>query len=1161
VSTNSFCHLHLHTQYSLLDGACRIEMAARKAAEMGMPALAITDHGNMFGTVEFYETMRAHGLKPIIGYEAYVTPGSRHDRDYSPGKQDLYHLTLLAGDNTGYYNLVKLASLAYLEGFYYKPRVDLELLKDCSDGLICLSGCLQSRLNQLLLAGAQQEAEDWLKGMLDVFGKERFFVELQDHGIADERQALSASIGLARKLGIPLVATNDVHYLNRADQSWHDILLCINTGKSVTDPDRFRMKTDQLYFKGPQEMAELFKDEPEALSNTVRIAEMCEVTLDDSRKYPSFKRDGQDQEGNAALLRRLAEEGLKKRYGSIQEQVRQRLDHELAVIEEMGYVDYFLIVWDFVRFARQNRIPVGMRGSGGGSLVAHALELTDINPLDYDLIFERFLDPERREPPDIDIDLCERRREEVIDYVRQKYGPQSTAQIITFGTLQARNCIRDVGRALDVDLRKVDQVAKSIPFASGGLEMALANVPDLQRLAQDEEVRRILEYARNIEGLPRHASTHAAGVVIADRPLWQMIPICRNPDGIVMTQWPGEALEQMGMLKMDFLGLRTLTIIDRTLKLIKKKGQEPPSLEIGEMDLTDGKTYELLCAGHTKGVFQLGSEGMRQMLKRVQPSTMEEIIAVVALHRPGPMQSGMVDDFIKRKHGREEIRYPHPSFEPILSATHGVIVYQEQIMRIVNKIAGMSMADALTMIKAIGKKKERVIEERHKAFVEGAVAHGLARETAEEIFELIRHFAGYGFNKTHAGAYALVAYRTAFLKAHYPTEFMAASISCEMDDTEKVVELMEHCAEMGIEVLPPDINESGIDFAALGPKKIRFGLGAIKNVGIKALSAVVTERQQGGAFRSLFDFCDRIDQTDVGRGTVEALLKAGCFDELPGHRAQQLSVLDTAMKAGARARKNRLLGQVSLFGSGAEQDPEKRMQANLPDVPPLSQRELAKEEYETLGLYVRYDPLEEHKADLRLYATAFSDELDGLEQGRDVVMGGIVESVQKRRTRDRRPMAILKILDLKGTAQCVAFPETYDRFKRLIESDQLLFFRGAVSHQRGTSLRLDEVIPASEVQNKLARSVIITVPCESSYEEMWTKLWDALQSSKGTASVYLDLLSNRFRLRCRTNGTRVSATAQLAQEIENLLGPGQVHFVIEAGVARRRPPVARRGPR
>ena len=1141
-----FCHLHVHTEFSLLDGACRILHMAQAAEQMQMPAVAMTDHGNMFGTVAFYNAMKAREVKPIIGYEGYLTLGSRKDRTYTGGRQDLYHLTLLAKNEAGYRNLLKLSSLAYLEGLYYKPRMDWELLEGCAEGLVCLSGCLRSRLNDLLLADAPEQAEKWLGDMRDLFGPDDFYVELQNHGLDDQRKVFPGALRLARKLDIPVVATNDAHYLRAEDRSWHDVLLCINTRSTLNDPNRFRLATDQLYFKNPEEMARLFTAEPDAISNTLRIAEMCEVELDTSLKYPTFRQEG--VEDNAAFLRDLAESMLRERYGNLSDEMRDRLGHELSVIEQMGYVDYFLIVWDFVRFAHENGIPVGMRGSGVSGLVGHALGLTDISPMDYDLIFSRFLDPERREQPDIDVDLCENRREEVIDYVRRRYGSQSTAQIITFGTLQARNCVRDIGRVLDVDPGKVDRTAKMIPTgAKMALEEGLSRSPELVELARrDEEVARILDYARQIEGMPRHASTHAAGVVIADRPLWELVPLYQSGDGLVMTQWPMDDLTHMGILKMDFLGLRTLTIIDRTLKLIGERGQEPPSLDAADLDLKDRKTYELLGSGLTSGVFQLGSEGMQRLLKQLEPSSMEDLIAVVALHRPGPLQSGMVDDFVRRKHGRAEIKFLHPDLEPMLRATYGVIVYQEQIMRIANKIAGMSMADALTLIKAIGKKSEKIIERLHQAFVEGAVKNGLDRETAESVYELIRHFAGYGFNKAHAAAYAFVAFRTAFLKAHYPTEFMAAGMSCEMADTDKVVNLMQDCARLGIQVLPPDVNESGADFTVIRDSVIRFGLGAIKNVGGKAISGVIAEREGGGRFASVFEFCERVDSSEVTRGTIEALMKAGCFDELTGHRAQQLAVLETALKAGAKARRNRLLGQVSLFGPAVDEDPEKRAEMNLPLVPPLSVGELARQECEALGLYVRYDPLQEHRAKLRRLVTAVSSDLGSLGEGAPVVLGGIVESVNKRRTRDNRAFAVFKVLDLEGNAQCVMFAEAYEKHRQSIESDGVFLFSGAMSRRQGTDVLVDEVIPLEEAERRGVHAVVITVPCGEITPESWPGLRTVLQGHKGAVPVYLDLESDEFALRCRMGeGVGVEASHRLADEVEALLGPGSVRFALQ----------------
>ena len=1157
----TFCHLHVHTQYSLLDGACRIQQMAARAAELGMPAVAITDHGNMFGVVGFYNAMRAHGVKPIIGCEVYYTPGDRRIRERVEGRKDLFHLTLLAADETGYRNLTKLSSLAYLEGLYYKPRVDWELLSDCAEGLVCLSGCLQGRLNQLLLADAPDEAERWLARMRDLFGPERLYVELQDHGMDEQRRVLGPAVELARKLDVPLVATNDCHYLGAEDASWHDVLLCISTRSTLDDPDRLRMSTEQMYFKSPQEMAQAFPELPEAIANTLRIAEMCNVELDTSRKYPTFHQEGTDPQDNARLLRELAEGGLREKYGEVSEVMQEQLDYELSVIEQTGYVDYFLIVWDLVRFVRENEIPVGLRGSGCGSLVVHGLNIADLNPLEYDLIFNRFLDPERKEAPDLDIDLCELRRGEVIDYVRQRYGSQSTAQIITFGTLRARNCVRDVGRVLGMELKKVDGIARLMPQApKQTIDDALKGAPDLVKMArEDEEVVRLLDFARKLEGLPRHASTHAAGVVIGDRPLWEIVPLCRLSDGEAMTQWAMDDLADVGMLKMDFLGLRALTIVDKTLHILREGGKEPPSLGVGKLDTGDAQTYRLIRDGLTQGVFQLGSAGMRRLLERLEPSSLEDLIGAVALYRPGPLQSGMVEDFIDRRHGRQEISYPHPAFEPILKPTYGVIVYQEQVMRIANTVAGMSMGNALTLIKAIGKKSETVIQRYHQEFVRGAIEKGLDERTAEDIFALICHFAGYGFNKAHASAYAYLAFVTAYLKAHHPTEFMAASMTCEMDKTHEVAALMEECPRLGIEVLPPDINESGAEFTPVGEGKLRFGLGAVKNVGAKAVDCVIAARQAGGPFLSLFDFCERVDSHEVTKGALEALMKAGCFDSLPGTRAQQLAVVETAVRVGVRVRKHRRAGQKSLFAGVVESDPEQRMAANLPDVPPLSARELARQEKEALGLYVRYDPLADLRGRLARFCTAFSDQLGALPEGQEVVVGGIVEALTRRTTRNKDPMAVLKVLDVRNSLECVLFPRTYERFREVVSEGSVLFFAGRISQVRGTSVQVDEVIPFEQAQARLADGIFITVPVEAADEQLWSGLKQALAAHEGSAPVYVDLVGGGFRLRARAgNGFTVDASERLAQELEQLVGEGAVRFGIRR-IAPQERPSGRRG--
>jgi len=1145
-----FCHLHVHTQYSLLDGACRIEQMAATAARLGMPAVAITDHGNMFGVVEFYNAMRAHGVKPIIGCEVYYTPGDRRVRERTAGGEGLSHLTLLAADEPGYRNLLKLASLAYLEGLYYKPRVDWELLADCAEGVVCLSGCLHSRLNHLLLADAEDEAAKWLGDLRALFGPERFYVELQDHGIPEQRQVLGPAVELARRLGIPLAATNDCHYLATEDSSWHDVLLCISTRTTLDDPERLRMATDQLSFKTPEQMAQVFGELPEALANTVRIAEMCNVELDVARKYPAFRQEGTDPQDNPRLLRDLSERNLRERYGDIPEPMQKQLDYELSVIEQTGYVDYFLIVWDFVRFARESDIPAGLRGSAASSLVAHALGMTELNPMDYDLVFSRLLDPERKEPPDIDIDICELRRGEVIDYVRRRYGSQCTAQIITFGTLRSRNCVRDVGRVLGMDLKQVDGIARLMPQApKQTIDDALEGAPELVKMArEDEEVARLLDYARKLEGLPRHASTHAAGVVIGDRPLWEMVPLCRLSDGEAMTQWSMDDLAAVGMLKVDFLGLRALTVIDKTKQVIREGGREPPGLDVGELDTDDADTYALIRSGLTQGVFQLGSGGMRGLLKRLDPKCLEDLIAAVALYRPGPVQSGMVEDFINRRHGREEIAYPHPAFEPILKPTYGVIVYQEQIMRIANTVAGMSMANAYTLIKAIGKKDQAVIHRYRDEFITGAVANGVDQTSAEEIFGLILHFAGYGFNKAHASAYAFLAFLTAYLKAHYPTEFMAASMTCEMDKTHEVVALMEECPKLGIEVLPPDINESGAEFTPVAAGKLRFGLGAVKNVGAKAVDCAIAAREQGGPFLSLFDFCERVDSHEVTRGALEALMKAGCFDSLPGTRAQQLAILDTAVKVGVRARKDKQAGQKSLFAAAVEPDPEKRMAANLPDVPPLAPQELARQEKEALGLYVRYDPLVEHRRRLTRFCTAFSDGLAALPDEHKVVVGGIVEDLKRRTTRSKDPMVVLKVLDVRNSLECVLFPRAFERYRDQVVEGAVLLFVGQVSQTRGTSVQVDEVIPLDQAQARLDEGVYGTLAAGQADAPLWARLKEVLGRHAGRAPVCVELVGQGFRLLSRvSNGFMVDASEALAQEVEALVGEGAVRFGIRVG--------------
>ena len=915
MSSPQFVHLHVHSHFSLLDGACKIEKLVGAAEKFEMPALALTDHGNLYGAIQFYSAAKEADIKPIIGYEAYVAPGSRLEK--SAEGEAFYHLTLLAESHTGYMNLVKLSSKAFLEGFYYKPRVDKELLEEHSEGIIALSGCLSSELNRLLLRNDFEGAIACAVRYREIFGDASFFIELQDNGLDEQRTAMEGALKVSKELAIPVVATNDIHYLERADARAHEALLCINTGKTLYDESRMKMATDEFYFKSAEEMAERFAGIPGAIENSFAIAERCNVELSfDERYFPRFdpKTECGKDVTDAEFLRELCEAGFDERYSADNHEARKRLEYELKVITDMGYASYFLIVWDFVRFARERRIPTSMRGSGVGSVVSYALGLIDLDPLKHGLIFQRFLDPERKEAPDIDIDFCELGREAVMEYVKDKYGADNTAQIITFGSMKAKAVVRDVGRALDIPLADVNAIAKLIPSALGTkLAEALEQVPDLKQLREsgEERIGELFDISLRLEGLSRHRSIHAAGVCIADEPLTEHIPVCKVGD-VTATQFAMDDLAKAGMLKMDFLGVRFLTIVDVTLRLIEERTGKRPDM----MDLPtdDRPTYDLLTEGKGRGVFQMSSSGMRNLLEKLKPGDLEDIIAVVGLYRPGPLQSGMVDDFIARKNGEAKVTYLHPSLEKILKTSHGVIVYQEQIMQIAHEIGGLSMAEALTIIKAISKKKSEVIAEPREKFISGAVANGVTEKAAREIFDLIEFFGGYGFNKAHTTAYAYLAYRTAYLKANYPVEFMAATLSCEMDDTDKVYEYMDECKQMGIEVVPPDANESSGGFKIIGDNRVRFGLGAIKGIGGKAIERIIEARDEAGPFESLFDFCERVDPRSANKSVVEALVKSGAFDSTGVNRSTLLSQVEQALKAGASAQADRVAGQMNLFG-------------------------------------------------------------------------------------------------------------------------------------------------------------------------------------------------------------------------------------------------------
>ena len=1050
---NSFVHLHVHSEYSLLDGAGRVKDLVRAAGEMGMPALALTDHGVMYGAVEFYQAARAAGVKPIIGCEVYVAPRSRHDRE--PRRDDYqYHLVLLATDATGYRNLTALVSAAFLEGFYYKPRVDRELLARHSQGLIALSACLAGEVPAHLLKGqeaAARAAAAWLRG---VFGPANFYLELQDQGLPEQRQLNRRLIDLAASLNIPLVATNDVHYIRQDQARAHDVLLCIQTGKTLDDPNRLRFPTAQFYLKSPAEMDNLFREVPSALANTLAIAERCHFDFTFGRLHlPAYQVPaGEDA---ASYLRRLSYEGLKRRYPHDDGTARQRLEYELGIIEQMGYPGYFLIVWDMVNFARRRGIPVGPgRGSAAGSLVAYCLGITSIDPLRYNLLFERFLNPERVSMPDIDMDFCFERREEVIQYVRGKYGQDHVAQIITFGTMAARAAVRDVGRVLGLPLGEVDRIAKMVPMELGiTLEKALATSPDLKEsYAGSQEVRELLDTARAIEGMPRHASTHAAGIVITREPLVHYLPLQKTGDAVT-TQYPMQAVEELGLLKMDLLGLRTLTVIGHAREAISRNHGREVDLE--NLPLDDGPTYQLLASGETSGIFQLESSGMRAILRELKPERFEDIIALVALYRPGPLGSGMVEDFIKRKHGVTPISYLYPALEPILKDTYGVILYQEQVMRIASELAGFTLGQADLLRRAMGKKKPEVLAAQRERFLAGAAARGIPEGVARKIFDLMEYFAGYGFNASHSAAYALVAYQTAYLKAHYPAELMGALLSSVAEHLDKMGPYLAECQRLGIAVLPPDVNESGVDFTVTGGH-IRFGLAAVKNAGRSAALAIIAAREDGGPFTSLLDFCRRVDSRMVNKRVVESLIRCGAFNSVNPNRRRLLAGLDECLELATRSQEDRRSGQVSLM----DLVPAEVSEPRLPEVSDFSRADILAMEKELLGFYLSGHPLEPYIPLLKGMLSHPLAALTEVADGSQVTVGGLVIGLRRLVTRKGEPMAVVTLEDFSGQAEVVLFPRAYSQVRAWLAADRVVLVRGHIDKQEeGVQVLADQVRP------------------------------------------------------------------------------------------------------
>ncbi len=1121
MSCPPFVPLHVHTEYSLLDGANRIVPLVHAASAFHMPAIAMTDHGNMFGAIAFYRAATEAGVKPIIGCEAYLAPRSRFDKELSSVADDdyaassvstpYYHLILLCANETGYRNLMKLLSIAQMEGFYHKPRIDKDVLRQYSAGLLGLSGCLRGEIPYLLSRSLEKEATDALHTYRDIFGKDGFFIEVQENGLEIQTAVNARLVAFAKQWGVPIVATNDCHYLHQHDARAHDIMLCLQTGKTVNMPNRMRFQTDSLYFKSPDEMVAAFAALPEAVSNTVRIASMVDLTLKFGAVHlPHY--DVPPDMTHQQYLQALTMEGLNQRLSQMPDggvgvrgPYETRLAYELQMINAMGYAGYFLIVWDIMRYARSEEIPVGPgRGSAAGSLVAYALGITNIDPIPHGLIFERFLNPERVTLPDIDMDFCMNRREEVIRYVTQKFGNDRVCQIITFGTMAARAAIRDVGRALEVPYADVDQLAKLIPDTLNiTLDEAIAKEPKLsEAISANPTIAEVLTLAKRLEGLVRHASTHAAGVVISPSPLTDYTPLYRGSKGETVTQYAMDDIEKVGLIKFDFLGLRTLTVIDDAVRRIR---QTHPTFDISNIRLDDLETYALMGTGKTTGIFQLESRGMRDLLMKMRPETFEDIIAILALYRPGPIGSGMLDDFIKRRRGGIKIHYDVPAIEPILKDTYGVMVYQEQVMEIAHVLAGFSLGEADLLRRAMGKKKPEEMAKQKTRFVEGAIGRGISTEKAHKIFDLMEYFSGYGFNKSHSAAYALITYQTAYLKCHYPRPFMAALLTTEVGNTDKGINDIGECRRMGIVILPPDINESGKDFTVV-PEGIRFGLAAVKNVGGGAVDAILASREQEGRFSSLFDFCRKTDPYKINKRVIESLIKCGAFDAMGVTRSGLMEMMEQAIQIGGQRKRAKEGGQMSLFETD-DTDP-----LEYPPVPEWDNAQVAKFEKEMLGFYITHHPLLSREACMREYGVIPIETLPEIPQDREVSLAGVIGQTRTTITKRGDRMAYLRLEDLTGFADVIVFPDLYKTASELFVQDAPVVITGTLDNgEKGIKIKAIRIVPMTAPTDSGATTALETIPYVIHLSEADTPpthliaLKEILRQFPGTRPVQLHL--------------------------------------------------------
>ncbi|NLW44535.1 MAG: DNA polymerase III subunit alpha [Syntrophomonadaceae bacterium] len=1126
---SSFVHLHTHSEYSLLDGAARVKGLVQKAVQEGMPALAITDHGVLYAAIDFYKEAKKCDLKPIIGFEAYVARRSRLDR--VPKLDDSqYHLILLARDEEGYRNLLQLCSRASLEGFYYKPRIDRELLEKYHRGLIALSGCIAGEIPELILSGRIAEAEATAAYYRELLGADNFYLEMQYHGMPEQQVINRELVRMARKLNLPLVATNDIHYLEKSDAFYQDVLLCIQTGKTINDENRMRFSSAEYYFKSAREMEEIFREVPEAIANTLRIAERCNLEFNFNEFcLPSFEVPA--GETPESYLRKLVYQRLPQKYPDYDRRVTDRLEYELEVINRMGFAGYFLIVQDLVNWARERGIAVGPgRGSAAGSLVSYLLSITTIDPLRYGLLFERFLNPERVSMPDIDIDFCFERRDEVIDYIVRRYGHDRVAQIITFGTMAARAAIRDVGRALDYPYAEVDRIARMIPNELGvTLARSLEISPELiEAYRNDYRVRRLVDTARALEGMPRHASVHAAGVVIGSEELMNLLPLQRTVDGHVVTQFAKETVEEIGLLKMDILGLRTLTVIQRTLNILEKT--RGIKLNLDELPLDDAEAYSLLSRGETLGVFQLESEGMRRLLIEMEPNRFEDLIAINALYRPGPLGSGMVEDYINRRRGRQEISYVDPMLEPVLEETYGVFLYQEQVMQVASELAAFTMGEADGLRRAMGKKKPQEIMSQRDKFISGAMKRGISEEKASYIFDLMEHFAGYGFNKSHSAAYAMISYQTAYLKAHYPAEYMTAFLSSVIDNQDRVVFYIKECKRMGIEILPPDINESLENFT-ITDGRIRFGLGAIKNVGEAAYHSIIEARKER-PFTDLLDFCRRVDLRQVNKRVLENLICAGCFDSLGMTRLEAMSVLDETLEMAAGLKAAEESNQMTLFSS-EEQMPE------IPKPPRRGEWTVAERlarEKEVLGFYVSGNPLDEYRQIIPFYATHSIEDLPRLEDGTAVRLAGMISGLSRRLSKKGETWASFFLEDFTGKVEVLVFASAYRQCAAGMKAEKAVCVTGKLINREEelkivarTVTRLS--IEGPELHVRLNGSKGNGEP---------DRLISLLSKHRGEVPVYVHLSDNRTIKLDRKYW--IAASDRLKEELEKVYGAGNVYM-------------------